>query len=118
MTDGHTTDPGMSSDEQYAEFRRAEQFLALGHPADAARLLEPLVRAAPEHTAALELHARALFASAQLGRAEQALRRLVERSPDDGWAQIALARTLERLGRPDEASVHRRIAVALGSSEA
>ncbi len=104
-----------SPDEQYAEFRRAEQFLEMGQPAEAARIVAPVVEAAPEHTAALELHARALFASAQLGRAEQALRQLTERCPDDGWARLALARTLERLGRPQEGAAHRRVALALGA---
>ena len=100
-------------DELYAEFRRAEVFLDAGQPAEAARIVEPVVQAAPEHVAALELHARALFASAQLTRAEEALRLLVDRRPDDGWARFALARTLERLGRP-EAAEHRRVAAALG----
>ena len=98
----------------YEEFRRAELFLRADQPAEAARILEPVVAAAPESTAGLELMARALFASAQLQRAETALRTLTGRCPDDGWAHFALARTLERLGRPDEAGPHRRLAEALG----
>jgi Flp pilus assembly protein TadD len=97
----------------FDELRRAQLLLDAGQPADAVRVVEPVVQAAPEHVAALELQARALFASAQLGRAEQALRALVDRRPDSGWARFALARTLERLGRP-EAAEHRRVAAALG----
>jgi Flp pilus assembly protein TadD len=104
----------VTPDEVYAEFRRAELFLDLGQPSEAARLLEPVVEAAPESTAALELFARALFASAQLQRAEQVLSTLVDRCPDDGWARFALARSLERLGRAEDAAVHRRVAQALG----
>ena len=104
----------MSTDQLYDEFRRAEVFLAAGRSTEAARILEPVVEAAPEHTAALELLARALFASAQLGRAESTLRTLVDRCPDDGWAWAALARTLERQSRHDEAVVPRRFAAALG----
>jgi Flp pilus assembly protein TadD len=103
--------------DPYEEFRRAEVFLAAGQPAEAARILEPVLLEEPDSTAAVELLARALFASAQLDRAEAALRRLVELRPDDGWARSALGRTLERLGRHDEAGPHRRIADALGFSE-
>lgn len=102
----------LTPDTLYAEFRRAQFLFAINRPAEAARVLDPVVQAAVEHTAALELHARALFASAQLGRAEQALRTLTERRPDDAWAQFALARTLERQGKA--ASAHRRTAAALG----
>ncbi|MCW2608416.1 MAG: uncharacterized protein JWO60_3109 [Frankiales bacterium] len=98
----------------YAAFRQAELFLRAGQPTEAARLVAPVVEADPGSTAALELHARALFASAQLGPAETALRALVERRPDDGWARFALARTLERRGLADEAAEQRRVAAALG----
>ncbi|MCW2615196.1 MAG: uncharacterized protein JWN08_2190 [Frankiales bacterium] len=103
-----------SEDEVYELFRQAELFFDAGQPAEAARLVAPVVEAAPESTAALELHARSLFAAAQLAPAERALRTLVERRPDDGWARLALARTLERQGRDDEAATHRRMAGALG----
>lgn len=103
-----------STEELYEQFRLAESLYASGWPADAARTLAPVVEAAPEHTAALELYARSLFASAQLGRAETALRALVAVRPDDGWAHVALARTLERQGDAAEAAVHRRVAQALG----
>ena len=106
----------MTPDEQYAEFRRAELFFEAGDPAEAARIVGPVVAAAPESTAALELHARSLFGSAQLSRAEQALRVLVERRPDDGWAHLALARALERQGRAPQAVAARRLAEALGTS--
>ena len=105
----------LTPDQLHAEYRRAEQFFAAGQPAEAARLLGPVVDAAPDSTAVLELQARALFAAAQLTRAEQALRALAERCPDDAWTQVALARTLERQGRGSEAGRHRRLATALGA---
>lgn len=104
----------MTPDELYAEFRRAELFLRAGQPAEAAAIVAPVCEHAADNTAALELYARALFASAQLGRAEEALRKLVDRCPDDAWARMALARSLERQSRPDEARVHRNVALALG----
>jgi Flp pilus assembly protein TadD len=106
----------LTPEQVYEEFRCAELALELGQPLDAVRLLDPVVEAAPTSTAALELLARALFASAQLTRAEEALHQLVERRPDDGWARFALARTLERQGRKDEAALQRRLAAALGLS--
>ena len=105
---------GGLDDDLYARYRQAELFLRAGQPTEAARLVTPVVAAAPESTAALELQARALFASAQLTGAERALRLLVDRRPDDGWGWFALARALERLGRADEAAEPHRVAEALG----
>jgi predicted Zn-dependent protease len=112
------TTRALSQEELYDEFRRAQLFLDAGQPAEAARIADHVVAGAPDNTAALELLARALFASAQLTRAEDALQTLVARCPDDGWARIALARTLERLGRAPEAATHRRIATVLGADVA
>ncbi len=96
----------------YDAFRQGELLLRAGQPAEAARLLTPVVEAEPGNDAALELYARALSASAQLEKAETAFRLLVERRPDDGWAHFALARTLERRGQ--DGGEHRRLAAALG----
>ncbi len=103
----------MTLDTTLDDFRRAQAFFDADQPAEAARLLDEVLTAAPDSTAALELRARALFASAQLGRAEQAFRELVERAPDDAWCRTALARTLERQGRDREAAGQWRIAEAL-----
>ena len=99
----------------HSEFLRADLFLAVGRPTEAARLLERVVEAEPANEAALELLARSYFASAQLGRSEATLTRLVELAPANGWARRALARTLERQSRPDAAAVHHRMADALGA---
>jgi Flp pilus assembly protein TadD len=103
------------SDDLHSEYLRADLFLESGRPDEAARILEPVVEAHPDNEAALELLARSYFASAQLGRAEGTLRRLVELAPSNGWARRALARTLERQSRPDEAAPHHRMADALGA---
>ncbi|MGY1813001.1 tetratricopeptide repeat protein [Blastococcus sp. SYSU D00820] len=100
----------------HSEFLRADLFLAMGQPIEAARVLEPVVEAEPRNEAALELLARSYFASAQLGRAEEALGRLVDLAPANGWARRALARTLERQSRAGEAAVHHRVADALGAA--
>ena len=98
----------------HSEFLRADLFLAMGRPTEAARILTAVVEAEPSNEAALELLARAYFGSAQLTRAEETLIRLVDLAPANGWARRALARTLERQSRPGEAAVHHRMADALG----
>jgi Flp pilus assembly protein TadD len=103
------------SDDLHSEYLRAELFLESGQPTEAARILEPVVAAHPGNEAVLELLARGYFASAQLGRAEGVLRQLVELAPANGWARRALARTLERQSRRDEAVPHHRMADALGA---
>ena len=99
----------------HSEYLRADLFLAIGRPAEAARILARVVEVEPENEAAVELLARAYFGSAQLGRAEEALTRLVALAPANGWARRALARTLERQSRHDEAAPHHRMADALGA---
>jgi Flp pilus assembly protein TadD len=100
----------------HAEYLRAEFVLSLGQPTRAARIVAPVVDAEPANEAAVELLARAYFGSAQLGRAEEALVRLVDLAPANGWARRALARTLERRSRADEALPHHRMADALGAA--
>lgn len=63
------------------------------------------------------LLARAYFGSAQLGRAESALRDLVEERPDDGYLHLLLGRTLQRQRRHDDARRHLTLAQVLGGYE-
>jgi Flp pilus assembly protein TadD len=112
--DGRMTQPFQI--DLHSEYLRADLFLAIGQPTEAARILARVVEAEPSNEAALELLARSYFGSAQLGRAEEALIRLVELAPANGWARRALARTLERQSRRDEAAVHHRLADALGAA--
>ena len=99
----------------HSEYLRADLFLSLGQPTEAARILVPVVEAEPANEAALELLARSYFGSAQLGKAEETLARLVDLAPANGWARRALARTLERLSQKERAAVHHRMADALGA---
>jgi predicted Zn-dependent protease len=100
----------------HSEYLRADLFLAMGQPIEAAKVLEVVLGAEPRNEAALELLARSYFGSAQLGRAEESLTRLVALAPANGWARRALARTLERQSRADEAVAHHRVADALGAA--
>ena len=98
----------------YEEFQRATLFFDAKDYAGAARILGPIVAEHGENRAAVELLGRAYFHSAQLGRAEETFRTLVGLDPANGWAYEALARTLERRSRPDEARGFRKMAAAMG----
>ena len=106
----------MTDIDLHSEFLRAELFLTSGQPTEAVAILAPVVAAEPTNVAVLELLGRACFESAQLVRAEQAFEALVGLAPADGWARRALARTLERQHRADEAAAHHRMADALGAA--
>ncbi|MCO8275614.1 tetratricopeptide repeat protein [Actinoplanes sp. TRM 88003] len=95
------------------EYRRATFFFESGDPLGAAKLLEPIVEAEPHNTAVRQLLARAYFNSAQLTKAEEQLRTLVEHDPSDHYAHHVLGRTLERGGRFREALPHLRLAAAM-----
>ncbi|MEO3751987.1 tetratricopeptide repeat protein [Streptomyces sp. B6B3] len=105
--------PEATPETNVIAFRAAEQLLAAKDPRGALKLLDPLVTAHPENTAARLLRARAFFSSAQLRSAELEFQLVVEREPDNAYAHFALGRTLERAGRDDEALRYFRLAAAL-----
>jgi predicted Zn-dependent protease len=95
------------------EYRRATMFFESGDSAGAARLLEPILEAEPGNASVRQLLARAYFHSAQLNRAEEQLRALIDADPADHYAHHVLGRTLERAGRVAEALPHLRLAAAM-----
>ncbi|MET9528971.1 MULTISPECIES: tetratricopeptide repeat protein [unclassified Streptomyces] len=95
------------------DYRAAEQLLDARDPRGAVKLLDEVIAAHPEHTAARLLRARAFFAAAQLRPAELEFQLVLEREPDNAFAHFALARTFERAGRPEQARRHFRLAAAL-----
>ncbi|MGW2813033.1 tetratricopeptide repeat protein [Streptomyces sp. NPDC001415] len=95
------------------DFRAAEHLLAARDPRGAVKLLDSVVAAHPENTAARLLRARAFFASAQLRAAELEFQLVLDREPDNAFAHFALARTYERQARADQAKRHFRLAAAL-----
>ncbi|WP_030678950.1 tetratricopeptide repeat protein [Streptomyces cellulosae] len=84
----------------------------------AARLLAAVVEEVPEQTGPRLLLARAYYHSAQLGRAEEQLRKVVERDPVEHYAHLLLGRTLERQGRDEEARPWLRMAAAFSGEVA
>ena len=103
----------VSDDDLFAEYRRAIIFFEAGDSISAAKVLEPILAAEPAHADVRLLLARAYFHSAQLTRAEEQLRHLLERDPSDHYVRFVLGRTLERQGRPADALPHLRMAAAM-----
>ncbi|MFF5443741.1 tetratricopeptide repeat protein [Streptomyces sp. NPDC012888] len=104
---------GNSPETHVIGYRAAEQLLAARDPRGAVRLLDPVIAAHPENTAARLLRARAFFAAAQLRPAQLEFELVLEREPDNAFAHFALARTHQRAGRPGPARRHFRLAAAL-----
>lgn len=102
-----------SPETNVIDFRAAEQLLDARDPRGAIRLLDSVITAHPENTAARLLRARAFFLAAQLRPAELEFQIVLEREPDNAFAHFALARTLERANRYDESLRHFRLAAAL-----
>ncbi|OEJ38552.1 hypothetical protein AR457_25965 [Streptomyces agglomeratus] len=105
--------PESSPETHIIDYRAAEHLLAARDPRGAVKLLDSVIAAHPENTAARLLRARAFFASAQLRSAELEFQLVLEREPDNAFAHFALARTYERALRADRAKRHFRLAAAL-----
>ncbi|MFE2627574.1 tetratricopeptide repeat protein [Streptomyces sp. NPDC059374] len=104
---------GRTPETHVIDFRAAEQLLDARDPRGAVKLLDGVIAAHPENTAARLLRARAFFAAAQLRPAVLEFTIVLEREPDNAFAHFALARTYERQGRRDLATRHFRLAAAL-----
>jgi predicted Zn-dependent protease len=91
---------------------RAELFFGAKDYVNAAKLLAEIVAEAPEQIGPRLLLARAYYHSAQLRRAEEELREIIDRDPVEHYAHLMLGRTLQRQGRHDEAAPWLRMAAA------
>ncbi len=82
---------------------------------EAVRLLTEVLAAEPDNHSVLELRARAHFHRASLAPAEADVRAILVRRPTDEYANVLLARVLERQSRHAEAmGVRRVLAVITG----
>lgn len=105
--------PGVPHEESTAErWERAGLLFGARDYSAAATLLTAVVEEVPEQTGPRLLLARAYYHSAQLGRAEEQLRIIVERDPVEHYAHLMLGRTLQRQGRQAEAEPWLRMAGA------
>jgi Flp pilus assembly protein TadD len=96
-----------------AQFRRAETLVSQRRPLEALQALAPVLDVEPDAPSVQLLAGRAYLQSAQLRRAEQAFRRVLEHNPSDHYARFALGRTLQRQSRLEEARAQLAMATAM-----
>jgi Flp pilus assembly protein TadD len=107
-----SNDGGESPAGTFEAFRQAES-LVQSRPLDALAALAPVLDAEPDTPSVQLLAGRAYLGSAQLRRAEEAFRKVLDLDPTDHYARFALGRTLQRQRRLTEAQTQLRIAVAM-----
>lgn len=100
-----------------ATYDRATFLFESKEYAAAALLFAELLESEPGSHELQLLLARSYYHSAQLARAEETLKVIVERWPSDAYAHLVLARTLQRAGRAEEGRQHLLLAEAMGLTE-
>lgn len=103
--------PGASGPE--SAYRTAHDLLARRFPKEALEVIEPALEEDPGNTGLRSLRAWAYMLRAQLAKAEDDLRALVEDDPSDVWCRHALGRVLERQSRLEDALPHLRLAAVM-----
>jgi Flp pilus assembly protein TadD len=96
--------------ETYDLFRQGRAHMAEGRNAQATVALEKAKRREPEKASIREALGIAYFRIRRFAEAEQEFRAILELKAVDHYAHFALARCLEKQGRPEEAVGHYRMA--------
>jgi Flp pilus assembly protein TadD len=99
--------------ETYDLFQKGKAHLRRGMPAQATVSLEKAKRLEPEKASIREALGIAYFRIHRYEQAEHEFRKMLEISPADDYAHYALGRCLEKLGRPQEANGHYKLARSL-----
>lgn len=110
-------DPG-AEESAYDLLQRGTVLLAGRHHTQAAIVLERADRLEPDRASILEALGRAYFNAGRHGPAKQVFERLLEIDPSAHYAHFAMGQSLRRLGDPDAAGTHLRLAVALDPTSA
>ena len=110
-------DPG-ERESAYELLQRGRLLMRQRHNAQAAVVLERAARMEPGRASILEALGRAYFNSGQHERSRETFEALLDIDPSAHYAQFALGQSLKKLGRPNEAWVHLRLAVALSPGSA
>jgi Flp pilus assembly protein TadD len=99
--------------DTYDLFQKGRAQLREGMPAQATVSLEKAKRREPSSRSIREALGIAYFRLGRWTEAEEEFRALVELSPADEWAHLALARALANQGRREEATPHFKLARSL-----
>jgi tetratricopeptide (TPR) repeat protein len=122
MSEPRDAAPPPPDDEEhesaYALLQRGQALVKSRHHAQAAIVLERAARAEPGKGSILEPLGRAYHHSGQYERARETFEALLDVDPSAHWAHFALATSLRKLGRVEEARTHLRLAVALSPATA
>jgi Flp pilus assembly protein TadD len=108
-----TNADGDERETAYDLLRRGQSLLERRHFAQAAIVLERADRQEPAKGSILEALGRAYFNSGQTDRARVAFEALLDIEPSSHYAHYAIGQSLKRLGDPNRARTHLRLAVAL-----
>ena len=106
-------DPMDSGESAYDLLQRGNALIRDRHNAQAAVVLERAARLEHGKGSILEALGRAYFNSGQHIRAAETFEELLEIDPSAHYGHFALGLSFARLGRPQEAKTHLRLAVAL-----
>jgi Flp pilus assembly protein TadD len=101
------------SDTTYSLFRKGQEHLRRGMPAQATVSLEKAKRREPEKASIREALGIAYFRLRRWSEAEAEFRKLLEISPVNDYAHYALGRCLEKQGRDHEANGCYKLASSL-----
>jgi Flp pilus assembly protein TadD len=104
--------------EAYDLYQEGRERLRRGMSAQATVPLERAKRLQPAKASIREALGIAYFRIRRFAEAEGEFRALLELAPTDPYAHYALGRSLEALGRPDEAATHYRLAHSLDPGSA
>lgn len=97
----------------YSLFSRGNEFLASGHPHQAALLLGRAKLLEPKKTSIREALGRALYMSGRPARARREFTKIVEMDPANDFAHFALALACDRTGQRQRAIGHLKLALAM-----
>jgi tetratricopeptide (TPR) repeat protein len=97
----------------YELLQRGQALMEARHHAQAAIVLERAARLEPGRGSILEPLGRAYHHSGRYEEARATFAQLLDVDPSAHWAHFAIAEALRKLGRPDEARTHLRLASAL-----
>jgi Flp pilus assembly protein TadD len=101
------------AEETYDLFRQGQRHLRGGMAAQATVALEKARRREPGKVSVREALGIAYFRIRRFREAEGEFRAVLELAPADDYAHYALGRCLEKLGRPEEAQGHYKLASSM-----
>lgn len=101
----------------YDLLERAREFLAGGHPHQAAMLLSRAKLIEPDKGSIRETLGRALYMSGRTARARREFAKAVQIDPVNDYAHFGLALCCARTGQRTRAIAHLKLAIAMRPSE-